>query len=73
VQLSWKKKGRTESKEKVTSADFLFAVVLAEVEELEYISVPRFKVDGESSWTLVSTLVDLFPHPVRHLALPRTE
>ena len=51
--------GDPEGKEEIASAHLLLTVVLAEVEELEDIGVPRLKVDGESTRTLVATLVNI--------------
>lgn len=48
-----------ESIEQVTSTVFFSTIVLAELEELNNISVPRLEVDGESSLTLTTTLVDV--------------
>lgn len=43
----------------VTRADLLLAVVLAQVEELEDVCVPRLNVDGKGSRSLVAALVDV--------------
>mgnify|MGYP001587020265 FL=1 len=51
--------GDPEGEEEVARANLLLAVVLAEVEELEDVGVPRLEVDGERSGSLVSTLVDV--------------
>lgn len=48
-----------EGKEKITSADFLLAVVLSQIKELKDIGVPGFQVDGKSTRTLVATLVNI--------------
>jgi hypothetical protein len=48
-----------QSVEEIASADFLFAVVLAQVEEAKDVSVPWLKVDSKGTWTLVATLVDI--------------
>ena len=51
--------GDPEGKEEIASAHLLLTVVLAKVEELEDIGVPRLEVDGESTRTLVTTLVNV--------------
>ena len=48
-----------KSVEQVTSADLLLSVVLAQVDELEHVGVPRLDVDGERARTLVAALVDV--------------
>jgi hypothetical protein len=48
-----------EGQEQVAGADLLLTVVLSEIKELEDISVPRLKVDGKSTRSLVTTLVDV--------------
>jgi hypothetical protein len=48
-----------KGKEQVASANFLLTVVLSEIKELEDIRVPGLEVDGESTRSLVSTLVDI--------------
>lgn len=44
-----------EREEQVASTNLLLAVVLAQVEELEDVGVPRLEVNGERSRALVST------------------
>lgn len=41
-------------------------MVLAEVQELKNIGVPRLQVDGKSTWTLVSSLVHISGSVVEH-------
>lgn len=48
-----------QSIEEIASTNFFLSVVLSEIEELEDVSVPWFQVDGESTWALVSTLVNI--------------
>ena len=42
--------------EEITGALFFLAVVLAQVQEVEDVRVPRLQVNGESSRTFVATL-----------------
>ena len=42
--------------EEIAGALFLLAVVLAQVEEVEYVAVPRLDVYGERAGALVATL-----------------
>ena len=42
--------------EEITCALFFLAVVLAQVQEVEDVRVPRLQVNGESSRTFVATL-----------------
>ena len=48
--------GNPESVEQVSGALLLLAVVLAEVQELEDVGVPRLQVDGKRAWALVAAL-----------------
>src|SRR5271156_5686498 len=45
--------------EQVTCSDFFLAVILSKVQPIEYIGVPWLEIDGECSWSLVATLVDI--------------
>ena len=51
--------GDPESEEEITGTNFLLSVILSKVEEFENVCVPRFEVDSESSWTFVSSLIDV--------------
>lgn len=51
--------GNPESVEKITSTVLLISVVLAELEELNNISVPRFEIDSEGSLTFATALIDV--------------
>ena len=42
--------------EEIAGALFLLAVVLAQVEEVEYVAVPRLDVDGKRAGAFVATL-----------------
>ncbi|KAI6757641.1 hypothetical protein HG531_003466 [Fusarium graminearum] len=50
----------------VTSADLLLTVILSEIKELEDVGVPWFKVDGEGTRSLVTTLVNVTSSVVEH-------
>lgn len=45
--------------EQIARADLFLAVVLAQVEEIKHVRVPRLDVDGECAGTLVAALVDV--------------
>lgn len=45
--------------EQVTSTNFLLSVVLTEIQEFEYVRVPRLEIDSEGTGTLVTTLVNV--------------
>ena len=51
--------GRPHGVEEVASAHLFLAVVLLEVEELEDVGVPRFKVHGDGTLALATALVDV--------------
>src|ERR1700691_2581038 len=55
LQQIWDPKGV----EQVSSASLLLAVVLPQVDEVEYIIVPWLNVDGECTRTLVTSLIDV--------------
>ena len=46
-----------EGIEEVTGTNLLFTMVLPQVEEFKHIRVPGLEIDGESTRTLVSTLI----------------
>src|SRR6266508_1783324 len=51
--------GDPKSIEQISCANFFFSVILSEIEKLEDVSMPRLEVDGECSWTLVASLIDI--------------
>jgi hypothetical protein len=51
--------GNPESVEKITSTVFLSSIVLAELKELNNISVPRLKVNSKGSLTFATSLIDV--------------
>jgi hypothetical protein len=55
-----------QSVEQITGSDFLLTVVLAEIQELKDIGVPRLKVNSKSARALVSSLVDVPGSVVEH-------
>lgn len=57
---------RPESIEQVTRADLLLAVVLAEIQELKDVGVPRLQVDSKGTRALVATLVHVPGRVVVH-------
>lgn len=60
--------GYPERVEQIAGTDFLLAVVLAQINELEDISVPGLKVDGECSGAFVAPLIDVYVIPFNSAA-----
>jgi hypothetical protein len=51
--------GDPKSIEEIACTNFLFAVVLSKIEEVEDICVPRLEVDAEGTRSLVAALVNV--------------
>src|SRR3954468_18308468 len=58
--------GSPERVEEITSSDLLLSVVLAQIQEVKDISVPRLQVDGKGARTLIATLINITCGVIKH-------